>query len=377
MNRIILIALLLCICAMQVHSADTDLAATPLPSTAKLALDEDWATGKIDPQKWYVPRKKWGNGNHGVVPENVNITQEPVFGKDKNVLICTAHGDQYDGPVTGMWGKKQRVGGVIVSKDFFASGRFEVVMKIGSDTPHAGGPQDPTQPQGTVPAIWTYGYRFVKVAREHKDQFVESEPLYNPHMPAYNGPFNEYWSELDFPEFGKKGQFKKPMFNTFLQNRHDMREFDLPQVIDGKYHTYTTQWRTQLSPMKGITDAQVTQHLGYWWIKDKAVPFYKYLGNPLKRLGKDDYALYEGKIATHWVDGKKVAENAKWVPAMTAQLTMGIWLPDWAGPAPWKTSRVSFASIKVWQFGDEGDVKGIITQDIANNFEKDGREIKQ
>lgn len=370
-------ALIACfLLARSSFAADTDLASSPMPSSAKLVLEEDWATGKIDPQRWYIPRKKWGNGNHGVVPENVNIVEEDVFGKKKNVVVCTAHGDQYDGPVVGMWGRKQRVGGVIVSKEFFASGRFEVVMKIGSDTPSPGGPQDPTQPQGSVPAIWTYGYRFVKVAPEKKNQFVAEEPLYNPHMPAYNGPFNEYWSELDFPEFGKKGQFKKPMFNTFLQNRHDMREFDLPQVINGKYHTYTTQWRTQLSPMKGITDEQVVEHLGYWWIRDKSVPFEQYLGNPLKRLGKDDYALYEGRTATHWVDGKKVAENTKWVPAMTAQLTMGIWLPDWAGPAPWKASRVSFASIKVWQFGDEGDVKGVITQDIHNNFEPSGKEIK-
>ncbi len=368
---------LLCIVTLTaVPLAAQDLAAVPIPAGAKLVLDEDWVAGTIDPKRWYVPRKKWGHGNHGVVPENVNIVKDTVFGKEKNVIVCTAHGDQYDGPVVGMWGRRQRVGGVIVSKDFFASGRYEVVMKLGAAKPHDGGPKDPMRPQGTVAAIWTFGYRFVQVDKKHQQEFVRDTPMYNPHMQAYGGPFNEYWSELDFPEFGKAGLFKKAMYNTFLQNKHLPLEFDIEHAVDGQYHTYTTEWRTMLAPIKNVTDAQVVEHEGYWWVQDKAIPFHHYYGNPLKRIGKDEYQVYTGRIATHWIDGKKVAENRRFVPAMTAQLTMGVWLPDWAGPAPWKTSSVSFASAKVWQYHDEGDVRGVITQDIHNNFEKDGREIK-
>ncbi len=43
----------------------------PIPEAARLVIDEDWSSGRIDPQKWYVLRKQWGVGNHGVVPENV------------------------------------------------------------------------------------------------------------------------------------------------------------------------------------------------------------------------------------------------------------------------------------------------------------------
>jgi len=349
---------------------------TPLPASAKLVLEEDWSSGKIDGKRWYLPRKKWSNGNSGVVPENVAIQRETVGGKERNVLVCTAHGDKYDGPVVGLHGKKTRVGGVIVSKDHFASGRFEVVMKIGSANAFDGGPAKPNHPSGAVMAIWTYGYRFVKVDRAQMDQFVAEAPLYNPKMPAYNGPFNEYWSELDFPEWGKKGDFSQAMFNTFCQNRHHPKDFPIGWAADGNYHTYTTEWRTGLRELKNITDSQVIEAEGYWWIKDKAVLFENYLGNPLKRLGKDQYAVYSGKVATHWIDGKKVAENTKWVPCMTGQLTMGVWLPDWAGPAAWKKSSVSYASVKVWQYGDEGDVRGILTGDINNNFDEQGRAIK-
>lgn len=339
----------------------------PVPEKARLAMNEDWSGGRIDTSRWYILRKQWGQGNHGVVPQNVYVARDTVAGREQNVLVCEAHGDQYDGPVFGIGKQKTRVGGVIVSKEFFASGRFEVVMKIGSTAAHEGGPENPACPRGAVPAVWTYGYRLVRVDKEHLGVFVTKVPLYNPHMPAYGGGANEYWSELDFPEFGKDGDFTRGLYNTFLQNRHDPRVFDTSIAADGQYHTLTTEWRTTLQPLEGVTDAQVTEHGGYWWVQDKAIPFDRYFGNPLKRLGQDRYAVYMGEKAEHWIDGKKVGENTKYVPAMAGQLNLGVWLPAWGGPAPWKTARVSFASVKVWQYDDPGDVRGVITEDIQNS----------
>ncbi|CAE7458332.1 unnamed protein product, partial [Symbiodinium sp. CCMP2456] len=296
-------------------TADTDGVADVLPGTiraAKLVLEEDWSSGSIDEKKWYVYRKRWGNGNHGVVPENVTVKTDVVNGQKKNVLVCTAHGDQYDGDVIGWWGNKTRVGGVIVSHQHFASGRFEMVVKVGDQTPHEGGPKDPTQPKGCIPALWTYSYRWVEGDKNRKDEFQAETPMYNPHIPAYGLAANEYWSELDFPEFGKQGNFTDAMYNTFLQNRHDNRFFKVPQAVDGEYHTFVTEWRTHLQPMPGIKDDQVIESEGFYWIQDKSVPFETYLGNPLKKLGENEYALYAGKIATHYIDGEKVAENDKW-----------------------------------------------------------------
>ncbi len=342
------------------------------PRQARLALDEDWATGRIDPALWYVLRKRWGQGNNGVVPENVRIERDVIGGRNRHVLVCEAHGDNYDGPVAGIDGKKARVGGVIVSKAFFASGRFEVVMKIGSKERHEGGPEDPTRPRGAVPAVWTYGYRHISVGREKMLQFVPEVPMYNPHMPVYGTGSNEYWSELDFPEFGKEGDFTRGLYNTFLQNRHDPRVFDTTVAVDGEYHTLITEWRTKLEPLEDVTDGQVIEYEGYWWVQDRAIPFARYNGNPLKRLGKDRYAVYVGEKAEHWIDGKKAGENTKFVPAMAAQLNVGIWLPAWGGPAPWKTARMSVASVKVWQYADPGDVRGVITQDIADTLQSAG-----
>lgn len=75
------------------------------------------------------------------------------------------------------------------------------------------------------------------------------------------------------------------------------------------------------------------EHLGLHWVRDKAVPFDRSLGNPLRRLGADQCAVCTGVRADHWVDGRKVGENSRFVPVMAAQRTLGVWLPAWAGPA--------------------------------------------
>ena len=356
-------------------AAPPDTPLIPVPSRYPIAFAEDWEATRIDPDKWYLLRKRWGEGNRGVVPENVRIERDTVAGAERNVLVCYAHGDHYDGPVVGEGGARTRVGGVIVSKPYFASGRFEVVMKLGSTEPHDGGPADPRLPRGTVPAVWTYAYRYARVPRDRAGEFSRDVPLYNPHL-AKSRPTAMYWSELDFPEYGKAGDFTRAMYNTFLQDRHRPEMFDMRGAADGNYHTYTTEWRTKLDPLPNVTDAQVVEHGGFWWVRDKSVPFERYLGNPLKRLGRDQYAVYRGDEALHWIDGHFVARNTTFVPAMAAQLNLGVWLPDWAGPAAWKTARISFASVKVWQYDDPGDVRGVLVDPIDDSFDQNGKPLR-
>jgi len=330
-----------------------------VPKSARVALSENWSSGKIDPAKWYVPRKMWGHGNSGVNPENVFIARDTVGGREQNVLVCEAHGDLYDGSVVGYDGVKTRVGGVIVSKEFFASGRFEIVMKIGDSKAHDGGPADPRQLKGCIPALWTYAYRYLS-----GEAILGATGL------------KELTSEIDFPELGKGGDFAHGLYNCYLQTRDDCKVYEV-NIADGQYHTFVTEWRTKLEPIDGISDAHVKEYGGFWWITDKAVPLAKHDLNPLKKLGENKYAIYRGATAEHWIDGKKVGENVKFVPAMAAQLNIGVWLPNWAGKAEWKTARVSFASVKIWQYDDPGDVRGILTADLDDNYDKSGNALKK
>lgn len=340
-----------------------------MPPSARVAFEEDWSTGAIDPDKWYVLRKMWGNGNHGVVPENVFVASDNVNGVKKNVLVCRGHGDLYDGSVVGWNGNKNRVGGVIVSKPYFASGRFDVVMKIGGREQVLGGPLDPARPIGMLPAIWTYAYRWVYSKAESAGDFDARNPLYNPYLeiPGQRGIM--YWSELDFPEFGKNQNHSIGLYNTFLNLNHQSRQFSTARVIDGDYHTFTTIWRTELISLSDIKDEQVEELDGYWWVQDRSVPFVSYRGNPLRRLGRDRYALYQGREVLHFIDGEYVGTNREFVPAMAAQLNIGVWFPVWAGAAPWKESSISIASVRVWQFDDPGDIRNVLVDDIGDNMD--------
>ena len=347
----------------------------PLKEGAVLALDETWSSG-IDPSKWYVMRRHWGNGHHGVVPENVHVELESIAdGGKQPVLICEAHGEKYDGPVKGLWNRGDRVGGVIASKAFFASGRFEVSMRVGGAVKAEDGPEDPTHPIGSIPAIWVFAGWNTRVKPELSDGYVEENPLYQPYLQEYGRGNAYYWSELDFCELGKKGDFSHGLYNTFLHKKTDSQVLPV-QVADGQFHTYTTEWRTTLVELKDLHDDQVIEHEGRWWVRDLKVPFSSYWGNSLKKIGPNRYAVHQGQIARHWIDGKFIGENTKFVPCIAAQLSLGVWLPDWAGPAPWKVSRVSFGRVRIWQYGDEGDVKGLLTNDQPDNIGKDGDLMK-
>jgi hypothetical protein len=336
----------------------------PLPPGSLLAFQENWSSNSIDQAKWYLLRKKWGQGNNGVTPQNVSIQQDNINGAERSVLVCEAHGDQYEGPVAGAKGEKARVGGVVATKEFFASGRYEIVMKV--DKPSGSGA--PALPKGAVPAIWTYAYRWAEGPADKQPAFAPSAPLFNPLMKVSGSPATEYWSEVDFPELGKNGDFTHGGYNVFCQSRYEWKTFAVPPVMDGKYHTYVMEWRTGLKPLTNVTDTQVIERNGYWWVQDKSISINDYLANPLKRLGKNSYAAYTGLAARHWVDGKFVGENKRNVPCMAAQLTMGVWLPGWGGPAPWQTAQVSFGPVKIWQYDDPGDVRGILTEDVPPNF---------
>ena len=124
-----------------------------LPASAKLSFSEDWSSRKIDPDKWYPLRKRWGQNNQGVVPENLSIATDTVAGKNQNVLVCRGHSDLYKDPIKGWHGRSDRVGSTLVTKQFFASGRYEVVLKIGSKEKSQGSPEHPTHPIGMIPAI--------------------------------------------------------------------------------------------------------------------------------------------------------------------------------------------------------------------------------
>jgi hypothetical protein len=55
--------------------------------------------------------------------------------------------------------------------------------------------------------------------------------MYNPYLNFRGWNNNEYWSELDFPEFGKGQNLEAGLYNTFLNRNHQSRQFSTKALI--------------------------------------------------------------------------------------------------------------------------------------------------
>jgi hypothetical protein len=188
---------------------------TPEPTTA--VLYDNFDAG-LDPEKWLIVDKAWGGDNGGLVPENVEIQD--------GVLLLHAHGDGYEGDVVGHNDRTTRVGAGIATRDYYASGRYEVRARI-------------PESSGAASAFWTFHY-------------VE-------HFPSEE----EYWEE---PSRVRNSEIDWE-FPTALQTdaSHDPISFDnarvnswggklggegahhpgrVEVVNDGEFHTYGIDWHS-------------------------------------------------------------------------------------------------------------------------------------
>lgn len=79
-NRGVLCTFLIFALLPGLQSSYASAALPPLPKAARLAFEETWRDGAIDAKRWYPLRKKWGEGNNGVVPETIRIAREKLNG---------------------------------------------------------------------------------------------------------------------------------------------------------------------------------------------------------------------------------------------------------------------------------------------------------
>jgi len=218
----------------------------PIPAMTTDILFDDF-NAPLDPQKWLVVDKAWGGDNGGLVPENVEL-------KD-GLLLLHAHGDEYNGDVVGHNERKTRVGSGIATRDYYASGRYEVRARI---------PED----YGAASAFWTFHY-------------IE-------HFPSEA----EYWEE---PSRVRNSEIDWE-FPTALQggSTHDPISFDnarlnswggelggegahhpgrLQVINDGEFHTYGIDWHSgdeanTPAVVWSIDDQEVYRHDGVTFGQD-------------------------------------------------------------------------------------------------------------
>jgi hypothetical protein len=196
------------------------------PPAGEVLFFDDFDGPELDREKWVPGLHQWGNNNNGVVPENITLGTLMDEGERITVLVTEAQGDLYTGPVKGVRRARDagrfppgdprryerieegtRVGGLVITRERFGAGSYEVRMK---NLPLPGG----------CSCIWNY--------LETDDDYTEIDI----EMPA-NGKAGEpdwsNWAGLNTYHPGPEHINEKVLDLGFPQN-------------DGKFHIYRWDW---------------------------------------------------------------------------------------------------------------------------------------
>jgi beta-glucanase (GH16 family) len=289
---------------------------------AEVALCDDFGGNALDLEKWWYGRRHWGPQpprNHGVVPENVSVHDGRAF--------IAANGDRYTGAVQGIrkdngYHQDQpgtRSGGVLVSDEYYGSGRYEVRMRLPAST-------------GVVSAIWTFHYR------EHYQGTPEYEAaiasgnvrLGNQNDGYYVIPNHEIDIEVPTSLEGQpdaEASYSNARYNTWIGEtgpEYTDEFFDNgANLSDGEFHVWRFDWHT------GDVD------------QTPRVEFY--------------------------VDGVPVYTSMTHIPFVKGRLTIGTWFAEWAGgAAPFDVEYLEIDWVKVTPFSEASD------EWVAETYPDDG-----
>jgi beta-glucanase (GH16 family) len=267
----------------QVDSIGSCNACDNLP--AGVFCDDFCGTG-LNLEKWWYGRSQWGNGkifkNNGIIPENVILKNNKVY--------FGANGDLYSGPLKGIRKNKaeifqdqsgKRVGGNLITDEYFGSGKYEVRMKVPPKL-------------GVCTAIWTFHYQELYPDNPEYDKYV-AQGL-TPQGNEENGYYVTVNHEIDIEiptnlkgQTDKEISYRNARLNTWIGEENytdDFHDMGFEQN-DGKFHTYRFDWHTGGNG------------------QEARVEFY--------------------------VDDSLMHTCTTNIPNIKGRLTLGTWFPQWAG----------------------------------------------
>ncbi|MDF2987909.1 MAG: hypothetical protein K0R50_3419 [Eubacterium sp.] len=295
---------------------------TTVTKTSEIFYD-DFDGNTLNTDKWLVAKKNWGgyekdnegniisNYNGGVVPENVSL--------ENGVLKLEAHGNNYTGDVKGVYrsGRERadniRVGASIATKDYYASGRYEVNMKIPDEL-------------GACSAIWSFNYRELYdeaslaaaaargvdvsegyyVSNHEIDIELPGRPTGEVQDISYDYALCNTWrGETEVESTTNYTNVKEAMGDRLTGG-------ELGALADGKFHTYRFDWHT------GDSDTPA----------------------------KVDYYIDNILIKTCTTD----------IPNIAGRFWVGIWFPNkWAGTPDFDTVTLDVDYLKITPFSEYND----------------------
>ena len=207
------------------------------PSPQTEVLFDDFSSGSLDPEKWLISSKAWGGDNGGVSPENVSLVEDTDEGKPIIALRLEAHGDQYSGDHIHN-GRSTRVGAAIATRQYYASGRYEVRARIAPE-------------YGTCTAFWPFHY--IDHRMGEAEYWHEPNPRRNTEIDwefptdlagsdTGNFSFTKARTNSWGGQFGGEGGEHK---GRKILTDESGAPLDLAvEALDGKYHTFTIEWRS-------------------------------------------------------------------------------------------------------------------------------------
>lgn len=224
---------------------------------------------------WYIGKQSWGaGGNGGVIPENVNYT-------DDGTVVFSGTGEYYTrGDIVGLGAVKDGTltGGALISKFLTGPGRYEVKMKV---LPRL----------GACSAFWTFAY--------------DGDP-----PDGFPSPGN-HEIDIELPG-GNKAGGDNIGFDSVLNTNYWTVDYSISQdnklaaatggavtaVNDGQWHTFGFDWYTVEPDESELVDGERPTDTG--------------------------------KIV-YYVDGIVTAIIDAFVPFYQSRLWVGVWFPHNTG----------------------------------------------
>lgn len=256
----------------------------------------------LDTSKWDVMLKLWGQ-NANPVYQHGGVIRENVYTHD-GAVVFRSLGDLYTGPLKGVNDRGTRMGGVITSKQRFASGRYEVKMRI---------LQAPDM--GVLSTFYLFWYKEITV---NSDSVAYKKALNAGNIPDNNNMIilNH---EIDIELLGKN--LATPYYTNWIgENEGEFDSHIVPskRLDDNDFHLYRFDWHTGGNGQKPRVE--------------------------------------------YYLDSELVNTSYDFVPYIAANINLGTWFAWWAGatsgtykPPVYKKKEMWVDWVKFTPFNEPND----------------------
>ena len=319
-------------------------------------LHVNFATDTVDHirSQLMVAHKQWGGANGGVSSENV------LLDRLNGVCEITALGDNYVGPIRGtnrtggVSDINVRIGGCIVTRDYFGPGSYRILCK-------------PASLPGVCTALWTF----------HYEEGYPGSVLYDLHQQdgihisgeEVNGFYTVRNHEIDieFPTALKSNpnqedvSFRNARFNTW---RGELRNWSVPNpdvpVGDAAYSPVPDQ--------------------AYWSeYTDDFVNHDVNLADQQYHELRFDWHLGDDPRVEYYIDGVLMHTVRTHIPDIPGRYWAGMWFPSssthWAGRgAAWIAQHMLVKELTIIPFADEAEFSNNVVEthplDVYHDFKR-------